>query len=291
MSSANTDTLCGGTFFALLLESLKNRASVTREVRGQRGGIKQTLVFEELLKILDPSFTAPAGSSYGSWVTKYKQCEFAGSIDLPFGEPEFREKVARETKENIETAWKRSAMFCRCFLTDDRQQIEWLARALLTLVMKDGNITPKQQFFLTRSDEPVMKKDLPHLKVVSLAGLILGLWFYIVTEVPNNEAGRPTFERWFREPAQVSKRSPWKFIKENVDTGVWKGLKIEVPVDLPLSKPETEETVEAELIYGEESASQAFPGARLTNLNVTVNGGQSTVYGNINNYGFGGDSK
>lgn len=186
--------LCGGIFLVLLTEA-KGKAASRRQLRsGKKDRVSNRNMLEALIQMVVPSFQQPlAGRTFEGDTSDYRACKVAYGENLPFDDDVEIQAFDKRVKTQYITVLKEMDEFVDSFLrTDSDERMKWLIQALLILLEKDKLITPDTHFFL--SSDPITKAELLSLDHYCLSSLLLGIWHFIVTNRPDNETGRPTFE-------------------------------------------------------------------------------------------------
>ena len=60
MTNEEYPSLCGGTFFVLLLQDLRDRYGARQHYAGDRDGLSDPEVLIGLIKVINPGYRAPA---------------------------------------------------------------------------------------------------------------------------------------------------------------------------------------------------------------------------------------
>ena len=64
-------TLCGGTFFTLLLQARKQRTAARKNAVGEKDGLNDSEVLEGLIRVAFPDYISPAGRSIRTHTSSY----------------------------------------------------------------------------------------------------------------------------------------------------------------------------------------------------------------------------
>ena len=199
--------LCGGTFFALLLEARRSRTSKRDNADGKTDGLSQPELLIELMRIIAPSFRAPKKiSTLKKNVGGYRQCldnggsYFAAVLDF-FSVARFDESF----KTNYDTVLARMSALVKRFI--DENKAERLVKALLETIEGDTNITEDAAFYI--NEKAMTKAELLDIDNVHLPAFLLGIWHYIAVNVTDNTVGQVTFERWHIKKGETN--SEWVF--------------------------------------------------------------------------------
>jgi hypothetical protein len=187
-------TLCGGTFLVLLLETRKLRKRARQHLHNESDGLKDSELFEELIRVAMPSFYAPAGRSMSTYTSSYKACRLSANDSLPLDNDELISNFDREVKTNYRAALRRMCGFTERFLQAEELG-GWLVRAIMETINYDDSITD-ELFYVDGPDQPFDKKNLVKASDVSLQPFLLGIWHFILTNRPDNKIGADTFAQW-----------------------------------------------------------------------------------------------
>ena len=212
MKSKPVPYLCGGIFLVLLTEA-KGKAASRRQLRsGKKDRVSNRNILEGLIRFLMPSFEQPpAGRTFEGDTTDYRACKVSYGINLPFDDDVEIKAFDERVKTRYMTELRKMDEFIDSFLnTESDERMQWLIKALLTIINKDQLIKSETIFYL--SETPIAKSELLSLDHYCLSSLLLGIWHFIVTNRPDNEAGRATFEALNEKADEIGAK--WRFKKE-----------------------------------------------------------------------------
>ena len=72
--------LCGGIFYALLLEARPQRTNYSEHMRGDTDGLSETNMMVNLCRVVNPGYKTPSKQdSFETTVSKYKSCTISKS--------------------------------------------------------------------------------------------------------------------------------------------------------------------------------------------------------------------
>ncbi len=203
--------LCGGIFLVLLTEA-KGKAATRRQLKsGKKDRVSNRNMLEALIQMVMPSFQQPAaGRTFEGDTSDYRACKVAYGENLPFDDDVEIDAFDDRVKNSYRSVLGKMDEFVDSYLrTDSDERMQWLIKALLTLIDKDTLITPDTPFFL--SSNPITKAELLSADHYCLSSLLLGIWHFIVMNRPDNETGRPTFEALHDRADEINAK--WKFKK------------------------------------------------------------------------------
>ena len=202
-------TLCGGTFFVLLLRARKQRIAARKNAEGEKDGLSDQDVLEGLIKVAFPNFVAPAGS-FKTYTSNYKSCKLATNEYLPFDDEELINNFDELVRNDYPEAAQRMSAFIKNFIADEDYG-GWLAKALFEVIDCDPSITT-ELFYIEGSAQPYDRKHLLALDEVELPSFLLGVWHFIVVNRRDNKVGADTIEAWHKKPA--ASRAKHEFISD-----------------------------------------------------------------------------
>ena len=198
MKESTCPRLCGGTFFTLVLQGLKQRTKAREHYRGERDGLSDPEVLVGLIRVINPDYIAPELNIIKSKTNEYKSCSTSTGKYFPFGNTAEISEFARRIQTNYLSALEAMTEFVCKFLeinTASRRDIR-LAAALIELVIDDDSIEPDEEFFVVEDGSRIKKATFSDLNEVCLPALLLGIWHYAVTKRKDNKVGKQTYDNW-----------------------------------------------------------------------------------------------
>lgn len=203
-------TLCGGTFFVLLLQARKQRTAARKNLMGMQDGLSDSDLFEALIRVAFPDYISPAGRSIKTYTSNYKACKLSANEYLPFNNTELVNIFDQRIKDDYKNVLNRMCEFTASFI-DENNMGSWLVRAILETISHDRSITD-ELFYVEGGSQAIDKKHLLALQEVTLQPFLLGIWHFIITQRQNNKIGSNTFENW-HSPASTT-RGKREFISD-----------------------------------------------------------------------------
>ena len=160
--------LCGGTFFTLVLQALRQRMKAREHYSGDsEGNLKGT-------------------------ANNYKACKTSSSTYLPFDDEQVISAFDTEVKTNYQPVLNRMIAFVNDFL-DIGETVHKdvnLVRALVDLIQQDQTIKTDDEFYIGANGEKKKKAALGDLKKVCLPSFLVGVWHYVVVNRRANAVGK-----------------------------------------------------------------------------------------------------
>ncbi len=283
MSNCVYPRLCGGTFFTLVLQALKQRVKVREHYNGERDGLSDPEVLIGLIKVINPNYQVPKNGLNKGKTNDYKSCKISDGTYLPFGDtPEVRTFDSR-IKTSYQEALKPMTAFIQDFLDTGTavRKHELLVKALIDLIQKDQSIPEQDEFFIGENGEKIKKAAFGDLSEVYLPSLLLGVWHYAVVFQKDNTVGQMTYDEWC--PSQGGGKRNYV---ANMGEGVLDELIVKVPelkekessVDGDAESVETEIYKEPQPQTVQQTVNHPFV------FNFTQHGDNNTQIGHIERY-------
>lgn len=193
--------LCGGTFFALLLEA-KVEAMSQRE---HRKGHKDERIIPNLMSRLlwvmtgdEIELKGKALETFGSNVNKYRLCKINGGAHVPLKKTDAEVKAFdRMVRENYSVVLQRMDVFLQDVL-DFREELkkpEDFVKALMDTVSQDRSCDDKE-FFVLEDGDSIPGCEVVALQEVCLPAFVLGMWHAALMIPDNNRVGEETMNEW-----------------------------------------------------------------------------------------------
>lgn len=190
--------LCGGTFFTLVLQALRQRMKAREHYSGDSDGLSDPEVLVGLIKVINPDYSDPGKENLKGTVNNYKACKTSNSAYLPFDDEQVISAFDSEVKRNYQSVLNRMIGFVNGFL-DVNETVHKdanLVRALIDLIRQDKSIKAGDEFHIGPNGEKKKKAALSDLKEVCLPSFLLGVWHYIVVNRKENAIGKRTYDVW-----------------------------------------------------------------------------------------------
>lgn len=214
-------TLCGGIFLVLLLQARKQRTAARKNAAGEKDGLSDSELFENLIRVAFPDFVTPSGRSFKTYTSSYKSCKLSANEYLPFSNTELADNFDQIIISNYDEALKKMCDFTTSFI-DENNMGNWLVRAILEVIHSDESII-EELFYIESGGQPYDKKHLLMAEEIALQPFLLGVWHFIIKYRTDNTVGAETFNSWHGQPA--STRAKREFIS-SVGKNWSKGLQV-----------------------------------------------------------------
>lgn len=201
MTTNEYPRLCGGTFFTLVLQALRQRMKAREHYSGDSDGLSDPEVLVGLIKVINPDYTDPGKENLKVTANNYKACKISNSTYLPFDDEQVISAFDSKVRTAYQSVLNRMIGFVNDFL-DISEVVHKdvnLVRALIDLVQQDQTIQAGDEFFVEPNGEKKKKAALGDLKEVCLPSFLLGIWHYVVVNRKDNSIGKKTY-LWLRFP-------------------------------------------------------------------------------------------
>lgn len=190
--------LCGGTFFTLVLQALKQRMDARAHYAGETDGLSDPEVMAGLMKVINPNYKNPSRDKAKSMANSYKQCSNSGTLYLPV----YDEQSVSAFDKTIKTAYQDALNRMIEFVNENldvsapvHKDVN-LVRAVVDLIRQDQSIEPTNEFYVWPNGEKIKKAALGGLKEVCFPSFLLGVWHFIIINRKDNTVGKETYDKW-----------------------------------------------------------------------------------------------
>lgn len=211
MTPTRIPHLCGGIFFGLLCEAKKTRRKAKNKLNGGSDGLTIPGIYAGLINVITgEDLSSCAGLTLKRCATNYRKCESSTGAYVPFTNSANQSAFAAQYKSKNPDLLNRMSRFIDTYLNEAK--CEWLVRAIIEILQ-----TERPNTVVALNDaEYITVAKLDNSKTISFLPFLLSVLYYVVTECPDCESGKPTFEAWY---SQKSPRGEWKF-NSNVGNGL-----------------------------------------------------------------------
>ena len=199
MSIQGYPRLCGGTFFTLTLQALKQRMGAREHYNSESDGMSDPEVLMGLFKVINPDFQDMDKKKLKGAADGFKSCKSKSSVYLPFGDTQEIRAFDKRVKTNYAEALRSMETFVDDFIDtgDAVKKHVTLVQALADLVLQDDQIKPPlDEFYITPDGGITKKAAFGDLDQVYLPAFLLGVWHYAVAVQKDNLIGEDTYNLW-----------------------------------------------------------------------------------------------
>ena len=280
MATNEYPRLCGGTFFTLILQALRQRMKAREHYSGDSDGLSDPEVLVGLIKVINPDYTDPGKENLKVTANNYKACKISNSTYLPFDDEQVISAFDSKVKTAYQSVLNRMVGFVNDFLdmSETVHKDVNLVRAIVDLVQQDQTIKAGDEFFIGQNGEKKKKAALGDLKEVCLPSFLLGVWHFIVVNRKDNGIGKATYDVWCPSAGGGQR----KYIA-HMGKGILESLTISY-ADIVEKAEMDAEPVETVIIEGtsDQQVQQTVNNPFVFNFNQYGNNG--TQIGHIENY-------
>ena len=198
MTNSDYPRLCGGTFFILVLQALRQRMKAREHYKGESDGLKDPNVLIGLIRVINPDYIEPAGDALKGKTNDFKSCKTSTGEYLPFGNTVEIEEFDNRVQTSYQDALGAMATFVDTFLETGTalKKDERLVKALIDLIQQDTSINGDEEFYILEDGAKIKKAALGDLTNVCLPAFLLGVWHYVVVNRKDNKVGKDTYNSW-----------------------------------------------------------------------------------------------
>ena len=198
MTNNDYPRLCGGTFFILVLQALRQRMKAREHYKGESDGLKDSNVLVGLIKVINPDYQEPSGDALKGKTNDFKSCKTSTGQYLPFGDTVEVEEFDSRVQTAYASALGQMDNFVGQFLETGTaiKKDERLVKALIDLIQQDKSIDAEEEFYILETGEKIKKAALGDLTTVCLPAFLLGVWHYVVVNRKDNQVGKDTYNQW-----------------------------------------------------------------------------------------------
>jgi len=275
--------LCGGTFFTLVLQAIKQRAKAREHYSGERDGLSDPEVLTGLIKVINPDYQVPKDGLNKGKTNVYKSCKISNGTYLPFGDTQEVRAFDLRVKNNYPEALKPMEVFVKDFIDTGTAigKHEHLIKALVDLIQNDQSIPDEAEFYIGENGEKTKKAALGDLTEVCFSSFLLGVWHYAVVSRKDNTVGQETYDEWC--PSQGGGK---RVYRGNMGDEILDGLIVRIPEVNKKEHPIIQDAESAEGEVYEEPQPQTIQ--QTVNhpfvFNFTQHGDNNTQIGYIEHY-------
>ena len=280
MTKHDYPRLCGGTFFILVLQALRQRFGAREHYAGDGDGLTDPEVLAGLIKVINPDYKDPGKEKLKGTANNYKACKSSKGTYLPFDDEQVLSAFNNNVQTNYPAALNGMIKFVKEFLElgPAVHKDTNLVRALIDLILQDQSINSNEEFFIGESGERVKKSTLGDLQIVCLPSFLLGVWHYVVIYRKDNSVGKDTYDKWCPAQDRALRR-----YTAHMGEGLFPNLSsymIEAE-NIPTANSETDEPVIIDPVP-EQQVQQTVNNPLVFNFNQY--GSNGTQIGHIENY-------
>jgi len=190
--------LCGGTFFALVLEARRQRTCKRSVLAGELDGLSQPETLAGLGRVVNPDYVEPKNKdSFSTNVSDYKSCENNGTNLAFLFNHEVSSFDTRVKTCYVDALCAMDEFVCQ-FLevrTSTAKEV-WLVKALLDLINADQSIDNDQVFYMGEDGQKTTKAALRNMSDFYFQSFLLGVWHFAVVNRKDNTKGKSTYNMW-----------------------------------------------------------------------------------------------
>ena len=213
MDEIKVPYLCGGTFYILLLQSLKKdrriRINDLDGVGAKDKSINDVTCLKGLVRTFYSFNEHYSASTFTAHKDKFKFCKTNSTDWLQFEKKTLVDAFDKKVRMDYASALAAMNTFIDTYL-DDGELGQKLVRALLEVIDLDKGIKNQDPFYIQAGERTVCKTELLQLPQIDARPFLLAVWHYIiVNRGSDNVKGEATANAWL---VNSGKQAPYKYV-------------------------------------------------------------------------------
>lgn len=256
--------LCMGTFFFLLIQARKPKATANTYINGHIDPMSDACLMNGLVYAFTGKLREIKNDTIYTRIKRHtsplRECKEDGSKDwTPFNHQPVISGYRQDVQNNYSDTVERMSEFVDEYLDEDKY--DWLVDALVGTIERDRLIPDEEEFYIMPGGSKKTKAQMKDIELFELQPFLVGVLFYIVDKrSDSNSEGKDTLEAWGDKPEANKERK----LKSNVRLGTDRGIKAHYYIaeedavdELEVEKvEETDPIVEAVEPYKEEDNAE-----------------------------------
>lgn len=200
MTISDYPRLCGGTFFTLVLQALRQRMRAREHYKGESDGLSDPEVLIGLLSVINPDYVAPNNpkEALKTKANDFKSCKLSKGEYLPLGNSQEVKAFDNRVRTEYRLALAAMIQFVSDYIetgTTVKKDLN-LVKALIELIDSDESIGNEELFYINPDGSAIEKAAFSDLDKVNLPAFLLGIWHYVVVYRKDNKVGKKTYDVW-----------------------------------------------------------------------------------------------
>ena len=285
MSTNDFPCLCGGTFFTLVLQALRQRMSAREHYSGDSDGLSDAEVLVGLIKVIHPDYADPGKEKLKTIANNYKRCETSTSVYFPFDDNLIVSAFDKSVRTDYQTPLNEMIAFVNRFLdmSEGIHKDAYLVRALVDLILQDQSIGGGDEFYIGSDGGKMKKAALGGLKEVCFPSFLLGIWHYVVVYRKDNGIGKKTYDTWCPSTGGGQRK-----YTAHMGEGILDGLstyRIEQTdrIHTDIAGDPTDDKTAGTVDDGETTVNQQMVNNNPAFFNIKILGGNNSFYHHVEN--------
>lgn len=158
--------LCGGTFFTLVLQALRQRMKAREHYKGDSDGLTDPEVLAGLLQVINPDYSNPGKDVLKTPANNYKACRVSTGAYLPFYDRQMIQAFDSRVKTDYKSALMAMTEFVNSYLDlgESVGRTTLLVKALVDLIQQDASVDGAEEFYIGEQGQKTKKPYLATLR-------------------------------------------------------------------------------------------------------------------------------
>ena len=273
--------LCGGTFYILLLQSLKkDRRIRVNDLDGcgaKDRAINDVTCLKGLVRVFYDFNENFSDSTFTAHKDDFKFCRKNSTDWLRFENSHLVGDFNDKVMNNFPAAMADMDIYIDTYL-DDGNLGENLVRALLETLYLDKSIKGDQLFYMQPNGVGTTKDSILQMPKIDARPFLLAVWHFIIVKRGSlNTEGQPTVAEWLKN---TGKQAPYKYVgtmgenfAKNIEISFEKKEYVsEESENQSVAEADDDRNEDAETVYEEEKEDQGQQASnQILNAGVVVN--------------------
>lgn len=216
--------LCMGTFFFLLIQARKPKASSSTYIKGHIDPMSDACFMNGLVGAFTGKRHEINRDSFDiikRHTSPLKECKANGSKNwTPFNQQPDISNYRMKVQNNYSEAVEQMSEFVNEYLAENKYN--WLVDALVGTIERDGLILDDDEFYIMPDGSKKTKAQMRNMELFELQPFLVGVLHYIVDKrSKTNIEGKATLETWGDKPNTTKER----VLKSDVRLSANRGIK------------------------------------------------------------------
>jgi len=197
MANDSVPYLCGGIFFALLIQ-VKYEGTASDKVNNRYNGISDPVLMANLIRVVTGILPDSTRGPFRKSVSEYRNCLINGGKNVPFNQNSVIFGFDDSFKNRYISVLNRMIdLTDSCIFSENPGRMAWLVKSLLAVIKKDTSIADSDVFYIFKNGIAMTKAEIINCTAFELQPFLLGVLHYLITKPTKNKHGKPTYGAFY----------------------------------------------------------------------------------------------
>ncbi|MDD3306937.1 hypothetical protein ACIZ62_08535 [Acetobacterium carbinolicum] len=197
MANDSVPYLCGGIFFALLIQ-VKYEGTASDKVNNRYNGISDPVLMANLIRVVTGILPDSTRGPFRKSVSEYRNCLINGGKNVPFDQTPVIFGFDDSFKNRYISVLNRMIdLTDSCIFSENPGRMVWLVKSLLAVIEKDSSIADSDVFYIYKNEIAMTKAEIINCTAFELQPFLLGVLHYLITRPTKNKHGKPTYDAFY----------------------------------------------------------------------------------------------